>query len=66
MFRYEMPGRKELKPMGKATFDRHMHLRFTPQLAERAQQHAAKQDMSLSEFIRQAIREHLDATEQAA
>ncbi|MDF2366324.1 ribbon-helix-helix protein, CopG family [Sneathiella sp.] len=52
--------------MEKATFDRHMHLRFTPQLAERAQRHAAQRDMSLSEFIRQAIREHLDTTEQAA
>ncbi|MFC4271602.1 ribbon-helix-helix protein, CopG family [Sneathiella chungangensis] len=50
----------------KATFDRHMHLCFTPQLAERAQRHAARQDMSLSEFIRQAIRQHLDNAEQAA
>ncbi|MAZ02524.1 MAG: hypothetical protein CMN56_05240 [Sneathiella sp.] len=51
--------------MEKATFDRHMHLRFTPQLAERAQRYAAAQEMSLSEFIRQAIRERLDNTEAA-
>lgn len=52
--------------MEKAPFDRHMHLRFTPQLAERARRYAAQKEMSLSEFIRQAIRDHLDTMEKAA
>lgn len=52
--------------MEKTVYDRHMHLRFTPQLAERAQRQAVQRELSVSELVRQALREYLDTMERAA
>jgi len=52
--------------MKPAVFNRHMHLTFTARQAERIQVQAARDERSMSELIRTAVREHLDAKEQVA
>ncbi|WP_339713355.1 ribbon-helix-helix domain-containing protein [uncultured Sneathiella sp.] len=52
--------------MSKTTYNQPFGLRFPPQLAKRLQERAEREEMTLSEIVRQATRQYLDTMEKAA